>query len=1510
MRSGHALGGGRILGVLAGLTTLLAFDGVAQPKLQVDLGAPPDIQLRWPAPDAGYTLESALQLGPGATWQSVSTPPTLAEGRWSVAIRPADSRRFFRLRQSTPALTRIVETSPSQGETGVAVTRESILRLSAPLAPDAVVDPDHFAVNFAGRRLLSRAEVSSDRQTVRLFYLENLPAAAHLSATFDASGIRDMAGNEVDANADGSPGGIYSLEFETASLTGLPNTAVIGTVFASEKNADGSNHPLENVTVTVDGAEETLRATTDASGRFRLQPAPAGRFFVHVDGRTAVGSQWPNGAYYPVVGKAWDAVAGGTNNLAGGSGEVYLPLIQSDALQPVSAVDSTRITFSPSVLATNPALAGVELTVPPNALFGDNGTRGGKVGIAPVPPDRLPEPLPPGLDLPLVITVQTDGAANFDTPVPVKFPNLPDPTTGARLGPGEKTVIWSFNHDTGRWEPQGAATISADGQFVVSDPGVGIRQPGWHGWFPGSPGSGPAPPGPPGPSGPPPCEGPGCKCTQERICVIPHEGRHYALCALSCLGNIWDRFRDPNKTPRPPIEDGLRCIGGPDKCPGTPEDVLTKKQRDCMDACRYPDSEFIRYTVPCEGFEDPCPPSPNLHGLGAIKTALADAVSPLSPGFIPIADPLEEQFYIWAVEEEYLLRLTGTEKFVQTEVEDIPRMNTFLDLFSTYVGAGSEAGIHLGAVERAELLAMPRPSQFTAIEWQVMIDRLDSLQGAELPAAVAVAKTRLDNAIALLVSRGWKRRLDGLFDGFVLQSRARAPELGSEQFPARPHFYYLKNHDTGFVQRGRLSPSGTFEGIILATDSYYTVLYYDPVTRYGGGAFFKSRAAGVETEILTAPLEPFPADQPDLDHDLVPDVVEQILGTNPDGADSDGDGTPDGAELASATNPLDGIPVTIGVRMILDTPGIAVDVTSWNDLVAVADGSEGVALFDASNPTTPVRLAQIAIPGQSAAVAGSGGLLAVATGASGVAIYDVSNANQPVRLSHRSLGTPATSVGIAGERVIAGLVSGEVALLDVFGEVLQRSSLGNQIQDVLVRGDVIYALEMGKLHILTLEDRTLTSRGSIDVPGAQGGGGFGPRLRLTSDHARLFVTHTLGFTVLDLTDPLKPVLLRDVPTQQAGWKQIVPDGSGLAVGAVNANSTGEGPHDVSLFDLGLESTNATLFTTFVTPGIAQAVSLHEGMAYVADGAFGMMVISYAAPDLFGKPPTVSLSAALRPGPTTQMSRESLRLAAFAQDDVRMRSVEFLLDGERVAKFAAPPYLLELRAPTISSTKTSFTLQARATDTGGNVALTPLQTVVLIPETVPPRLTQLNPTNDTTLAPLGFTQITATFSEPLLPLTVASPALRLEVIEGDAVTPVPTALRFSPNNERVEIVFDALPDADAPRRLRLTLSQAVTDTSGNALEGPVTAEFNLSPVDRLISGTDWGNAGNWSKGLPGPETPVVLGTANAPREVQLNPPFGGQAFSLVAHDALTLQSGLTLGDDAIFHQPLAFLGQSA
>ncbi|HEV8544224.1 MAG TPA: Ig-like domain-containing protein, partial [Verrucomicrobiae bacterium] len=553
------------------------------------------VELLWPASATGFVLERSATLT-NPQWVSVpGVPDTPGQSgnQFSVQISLSQSAQFFRLRQGI-FLNGIASASPMPEETGVAVTRETILRFSEALQTNTLLTVTQFHAEFGGRRMLSRVELSTDRKTATLFYQENLPASARIDVTFDSTGLMDVTGQPLDGDGDGAPGGIFTMGFTTLGNTPLDNTGVIGKVYASEL-VGGTNRPLKGVTVTVDGAEETLRAVTDATGAFSLNPSPSGRFFVHVDGRTADLSDWPKGAYYPFVGKAWEAIPGKTNNLASGTGEIFLPLIPADALTAVSAITNTTVTASASAIAANPLMAGVSISVPANSLYSDIGSRGGKVGIAPVPPDRLPEPLPPGLNFPIVITIQTDGPSNFDRPVPVRFPNLPDPVTGEKLPPGAKTMLWSFDHDTGRWEPQGTATISADGNFADTDPGVGVRQPGWHGVAPGTPGAGPE------------FKGPDGECLRKVVCTIPNEGGNVASCALKCLGNVpKEIFGGGTKTKRTPVETGLRCIGGPDICPANPEDTLTEDRRGCMNKCRFPSPDYVSYVIPCEGSTIPC----------------------------------------------------------------------------------------------------------------------------------------------------------------------------------------------------------------------------------------------------------------------------------------------------------------------------------------------------------------------------------------------------------------------------------------------------------------------------------------------------------------------------------------------------------------------------------------------------------------------------------------------------------------------------------------------------------------------------------------------------------------------------------------------------------------------------------------------------------------------------------------------------------------------------------------
>jgi hypothetical protein len=128
---------------------------------------------------------------------------------------------------------------------------------------------------------------------------------------------------------------------------------------------------------------------------------------------------------------------------------IYLPLVLEGSLLPVSTTQETVIPLPDEILNESPEMAGLEIRVPTGSLFFNNGTPGTMVGLGVVNPNRLPGELPEDLRFPVVITIQTDGATNFDLPVPACFPNLPDPITGEPLPPGTQNFLYSFNHDKG-----------------------------------------------------------------------------------------------------------------------------------------------------------------------------------------------------------------------------------------------------------------------------------------------------------------------------------------------------------------------------------------------------------------------------------------------------------------------------------------------------------------------------------------------------------------------------------------------------------------------------------------------------------------------------------------------------------------------------------------------------------------------------------------------------------------------------------------------------------------------------------------------------------------------------------------------------------------------------------------------------------------------------------------------------------------------------------------------------
>jgi len=1280
--------------VLSGTVWLLAAE-LRINQVSVDSSGRPTVTYSTPVPGEVVLLRGNTLTNINARVAS-AVVPAAGSGQIQDPSGTADKQAFYRI-QNLPVLTSFTS-SPANGETGVAVTRETILRFSEALAEGTMLDGELLRAEAAGRRILSRVEMSSDRRTVTLFYLENLPSSARVTVNLDARTLRDARGQIVDADGDGQPGGVGRITFETLGITPLAGTAVIGRVFASELAGGGTlNKPLEGVTITVDGAEETLRTTTDANGNFRLDPCPPGRFFVHVDGRTAKGSQWPGGAYYPFVGKAWETVPGRKDNLAGGNGEIYLPLIQAEALKTVSATEDTTIRFPDSVIAANPALAGVSITVPANSLFGDNGTRGGRVGIAPVPPDRLPEPLPAGLRFPIVITVQTDGPLNFDQPVPACFPNLPDPTTGKRLAPGEKSHLYSFNHDKGEWEAVGPMTVSMDGKMICTDPGVGIMQPGWHGWWwPPWVRSG-------GCKNPPCCPGGGGGKGSELERCLRETNQNLEVCIPTTVI----------------VGSGLGCAAGPLGCVIAGGGAMI----GCITYWGFGNKHCI---------ENECT-SP--------KQTLASARVTVKE-IVQISDPVAERISELARKMEELIY-----------------------------------PFHYGRLPLTEAVT----AQITSLEEEALM-----LSDGDPDAYMTAYQIRVEEAL-----------------GDTDEHVGNAPE-NPILFAAE-----ISTSTGSLVIRGKTQSFGAYELFAPGDARILRVFFYDPLNKQYGIALPK-RSPSARFKLPPAVLFPLNDRLGDFDSDEVPDIVEFAVGTDISSADSDSDGIPDGAEIRNGTNPLDGRPAATGVIATTPTAGTAIDVAVANDRAVTAEGDAGVSIFNVFNAMEPVLVGRVDTTGTATAVAAADNFLAVADGLAGLQIVDITSPSEPRLVRSLEVGGFAHAVTMLDRFIFTGTREGRVVMMRAdTGTIMQSIPFPSQIDDLITQGTRLFVLSGSVLHAYSVANG-LVPLGKVTVENLAGASG---RRRLSAGTNHLYVANQFGYEVVEISNPseMKVVGLGSRLGPFA-FKQIVDNGSGLGVAAVGVNADETATHDVHLFDLGDPLRTDRFLTLLPTPGAAQAVALHNGLAYVADGSQGLQVVNYLAYDNKKNPPTGELVVHGAGTNLTASAGALLVLQAAVRDDVQVREVEFLMDGASLGKDGSHPFERPWRVPAnFSGRSANFT--ARVTDTGGNsTSLGPVR-VTFTADAQPPtaQITILDPSR-------------ALFAGDSLPFgflagdDVGLAEVRL-LLDGQLV---------AVSKEGFGTAFDLV----APNsRGEHQISLVVTDAAGNSIRVDQTFRVGLQAVSR-------------------------------------------------------------------------------
>ncbi|EDX82789.1 Bacterial pre-peptidase C-terminal domain family [Synechococcus sp. PCC 7335] len=1266
-----------------------------------------------------------------------------AEG-YEITVAPAvtdTAGNAFSLSLDIASSLNTVEISPTDGEEMVTLTREAIIRFDQPVDPSTVTK-DAIKVIALGQEVSGRLVVSSTEKFATFFPDEPWNPSTEVRIRVDGSQIIGRDGVAIDADNNGVPGGVLTADFRTLPITRIPDTDVFGYVFDSyNKNPDGSDIPLEGVEIRLDALPEVV-AVTDESGYFILEDVPAPDFYVYIDGSKV--EDVPEGVRYASLGKAFHSLPGEATELSmdGETFSVYLPTMSREDITALSSAEDVNVGFGPNAQAfleqefpdVDPDVwQRTQVTFVAGSAQDDQGNEATQAMIVPVNPNRLPAPLPPNVDPQLVISIQAGGengfnreenggATNFDVPAPIQFPNLDG------LSPGEKGLLWTFNHDAGDWEIIGTGTVTEDGLSIVSDEGVGIRAPGWH-FVDSSAQHGEM-------ARRNDCEGLGGRT----INSINEAGTAILSTISFATGMIdlvpWETVGATGGSIAGPPGTALGSLVGSitDQSLNTIS-LLTGLAADLLREEQLQDATLAQLAAVYVNLEVGWIP-----GVGWVATNAADVA----------AAAVAWDSYSWRDE---LNRLTASPEFlmdladcVGQELSEVAITvgealkewgDTLEDVGSRIVDGVVEAGenvidfmFELGALvaEETKSLFNEEGGLDKSPEEAQRAQQITTALSSNQISALIPSLQKAQKSLEYLESFGQASIRD-----IVEQDRAKVEEFGkrlkslfeSASAPVSDGFYSVQTLAGDVISRGRLDQNGSWNSA-FSEDSVFEVFYYDPQTNLSWQDYFSTSSSGIESNAIRYI---FKQDNTDNDGDGLSDSGEQAIGTSPDNPDTDGDGINDLAEIKQGLDPLGERGFPTGIISNLPLQGESQEITiegstlnSEEQTAYIATGSYGLAIVDASQFDSPILLGQIDLPGDSSDIDISSDLplAAVASKAGGLHLVDVSDPMLP-RL-RETINISAEQVEVNNGIAYVSSRNTLYAVDLLTGENLQSLTLpGSGVVTGLAReGDTLYSYVSGSdiLSVIDISDpEAATVLGQVNSS-------------IASSTVDVFAANDVvylagsGLRTFDVSDPSDPQLISDADNFFTA-RGITLNGSGL--GLIAAEGQGVNVYSTA----NLQNTDAFL-TPFDTPGFTYDVAIASGIAYVADGSAGLQVINYRPFDNQGQTPTISISSTTPDLDNSTSGAQILEgsritITADVVDDVQVRNVELLLNGEVVRNDVSFPFdALSAIAPNITANRNTVSIQVRATDTGGNSTLSNELIFNLVEDTFTPSIVSTNP----------------------------------------------------------------------------------------------------------------------------------------------------------------------------------------
>ena len=660
--------------------------------------------------------------------------------------------------------------------------------------------------------------------------------------------------------------------------------------------------------------------------------------------------------------------------------------------------------------------------------------------------------------------------------------------------------------------------------------------------------------------------------------------------------------------------------------------------------------------------------------------------------------------------------------------------------------------------------------------------------------------------------------------------------MGATTSSAAIGFDYVAIHTPAIpsapVLRDISGPDGEFEFILTASSGYEAVLF-DPVTGLVGAAIGVTSSSGQVTTIHQPSF--FASVLPDSDGDLLPDDAEFAIGTAPDKVDTDGDGVSDFAELEQGLDPLSGLLTQTGILAGISLPGdvTAVDVVDQigqqtRRLAYVAAGDAGLAAVDVSDVFSPIVLGMLGLSGTAVDVAVDpiNEIAAVAAGDGGLHLVDVSDPMLPTLLS---------TVNVLAEHVeiLSGIAysvgSNGLAVVDSStGQILQSVSSG-AFTDVAREGRYLYTTEASDtIRVFEIGGLALEPKGTLNVD--QGSGS----LFVGNSIAYVMADEAFrgGFATVDVADPDAPALISNsdvVAPNIAPRDGLAANGSGLGL---LFGQPGDDPvlDLVSIADPNDTNVAGDQFVSRITlPARALDVAIAGGVAYVAGGSSGLQIVSFLPFDSGDQPPAITLTTDVDDidpitGGIQVLEGTTFSATVEATDDVQIRQVELLVDGQTRLTDLSFPFDLTGFLPTLEQGESSKTVQfqARATDTGGNQSLSAAVEIEIVTDDVPPSVVLISPPDQAELA-AGFTQVRIQFSEAVTDDSLQTAVYELRDSVGNLI--VPAGAISSGDQTEIALTYALVQSGE----YTISFSESqVMDLAGNPLgSGIQTSSFSIA-----------------------------------------------------------------------------------